>query len=253
MGDVDNDGLLDVAVANSFDWTHREAIFTVAYAKSHPNQLFRNLGGNRWQDVSDSSGIREIGNVRPAIDAGATLTWAIALVDIDLDGDLDLLHADDQAAFPTKDADRAHVNVFENDGSGHFKDATAKVGTDKPGAWMGLAFADFDCNGRLDFFATNFGDYGYDPIGFPFERGQWSSRWFLGRADGTFADPGTGELKATPFGWSPMTVDYDNDGDTDVIYLGSLATAVYTILDDNPAPCCRTRGAAPTSSAMPTP
>jgi hypothetical protein len=242
MGDIDNDGLLDVAVANSFDWIHRGAIFTVPYAESHPNQLFRNLGDNRWEDVSETSGIQRITSVKPAIEQGATLTWAIALVDYDADGDVDLMHADDQAALPMNQADRAHVNVFENDGSGHFENVTAEAGTNTAGAWMGLAYADFDCNGAMDVFATNFGDYGYHPIGFPFERGQWSSRWFLGRGDGTFEDPGTGELMATPFGWSPITLDYDNDGDTDVIYLGALGTAVYTIVNDNPGAVLQNQG-----------
>ncbi len=242
MGDIDGDGLLDVAVANSFDWSHRPAIFTVPYADSHPNQLYRNLGGNRWQDVSASSGILDVDSVKPAIDAGGTLTWAVALVDYDLDGDVDLIHADDQAALPLEQADRAHLQVFANDGKGRFESVTAEVGTDVPGAWMGLAFADFDCNGRLDLFATNFGDYGYHPLGFPYTRGQWSSRWFLGQDDGTFEDPGTGELRATPFGWSPITLDYDSDGDTDVVYLGAIGTAVYTVTNDNPGAVLQNQG-----------
>lgn len=235
MGDVDNDGLLDVAVANSFDWATRPAIFTVAYADNHPNQLFRNLGGNRFEDRSVASGIHAIDSVEPAMDeGGATLTWAIALVDFDQDGDVDLFHADDQAAMSPQEADRAHLQVFVNDGKGNFESRTTQAGTDIYGAWMGLAFADFDCDGLLDFFATNIGDYTYHPIGIPLTAGEWSSRWFLGRPGGRFADPGVGKLGATPFGWAPMAVDYDNDADTDIIYLGALATAVFTITGDNP-------------------
>jgi hypothetical protein len=234
FGDIDNDGLLDVAIANSFDWSHRQAIFNVAYALNHPNQLFHNLGDNRFEDISDSSGMRKIRSVDPPIEEGATMSWAIALVDYDQDGDLDLFHADDQAALPTFKARRAHVQVFENDGTGHFTNITRHAGTATSGAWMGLAFADFNCDDRLDFFAANWGDYGFAPIGYPFKQGEWSSRWFLGRPDGTFDDPGVGSLKATPFGWAPMTLDYDNDGDSDVIYLGSLGTAIFTILGDNP-------------------
>lgn len=242
MGDVDNDGLLDVAVANSFDWAYRGAIFNVPYEHNHSNQLFRNRGGHRFVDISAGSNIQEIPSVRPAIEKGATLTWAIALVDIDLDGDVDLFQADDQAAVPVEDANRAHVQIFRNDGSGDFRPVTREVGTDVYGAWMGFAYADFDCNGHMDFFATNFGDYGYSAVGFPFELGEWSSRWFLQRPDGTFEDPGVGELKATPFGWSPMAVDYDNDADTDLIYLGSLGTAVNTVVNDNPGAVLQNRG-----------
>lgn len=242
MGDVDQDGLLDVVVANSFDWGYRGAIFNVPYADNHPNQLFRNLGGQRFADISEEANVLDIDSVQPAIDQGATLTWAVALVDYDLDGDVDLFHADDQAALPVEKANRAHAQVFQNDGQGRFRSVTREVGTDVYGAWMGFAFADFDCNGLLDFFATNFGDYGYSAVGFPYELGEWSSRWFLQRPDGTFDDPGVGELKATPFGWSPMAVDYDNDADTDVIYLGSLGTAVNTVVNDNPGAVLQNRG-----------
>lgn len=242
FGDIDNDGLLDVAVANSFDWSTRQAIFNVPYALNHPNQLYRNLGSNRFADVSASSGIRSIRSVDPPIEEGATMSWAIALVDYDQDGDMDLFHADDQAALPPDKARRAHVQVFVNDGSGHFTNITRHAGTDTYGAWMGLSFADFNCDDRLDFFAVNWGDYGFAPIGFPFERGQWSSRWFLGRADGGFDDPGVGSLRATPFGWSPMALDYDNDADPDVIYLGSLGTAIFTVLGDNPGAVLENQG-----------
>jgi len=246
MGDYDNDGLLDVAVANSFNWVTRPAIFSVAYADSDPNNLFRNLGGNRFADVSKSSGIRDITSVRPPIDAGGTMTWAIALVDYDRDGDLDLIHADDQAAMDPRQAERAHLQVFRNDGSGHFDNITSEVGTSLFGAWMGLAFADFNCDGQLDLFATNWGDYAYDPINIPFQRGVWSSRAFLGAAGGKLADAGVGELKATPFGWSPIAVDYDNDADTDVIYFGALGTAIYTILGDNPGAVLQNPGCSAT-------
>jgi hypothetical protein len=170
------------------------------------------------------------------------MTWAIALVDYDFDGVPELFHVDDQAAMSPQQADRAHVHVYENDGKGKFTNVSHRVGTDVWGAWMGIAFADFNCDGALDFFATNWGDYAFAPIGFPFQRGQWSSRWFLGNGDGTFTDPGVGDLEATPFGWSVMTLDYDNDADTDVVYLGNLGTAVYTMIGDNPGAVLQNQG-----------
>jgi hypothetical protein len=246
MGDVDLDGRLDIAVANSFDWSTRAAVFTVAFAANHPNQLFRNLGANKFSDVSEESGILRVvglsdpeGDVAPPV---ASLTWAIALVDVDGDGDVDLLHADDQAALPLGVADRAHVHVFLNDGAGHFENVTPRAGTDSPGDWMGLAFADFDCDGNLDFFATNLGDWSFSAIGVPYEVGDWSSRWFLGRGDGTFDDPGVGELVATPFGWSAMTPDYDNDGDPDILFFGALGDAVHVTFSDNPGAVLNNQG-----------
>jgi hypothetical protein len=246
MGDVDLDGLLDIAVANSFDWSTRAAIFSVPFAANHPNQLFRNLGGNRFADVSEESGIRRVVGLSSAGEEEAqplaTLTWAIALVDVDGDGDVDLLHADDQAALPLGVADRAHVHVFLNDGRGTFENVTPRAGTNSPGDWMGLAFADFDCDGNLDFFATNLGDWSFSAIGVPYEVGDWSSRWFLGRGDGTFEDPGVGELGATPFGWSAMTPDYDNDGDPDILFFGALGDAVHVTFSDNPGAVLNNQG-----------
>jgi len=247
MGDVDNDGLLDVVVANSFDWATRPAIFTMAYGASHPNQLFQNRGGNRFEERAAEAGLHVIDSVEPAIEeGGATLTWAIALVDFDQDGDVDVVHADDQGAMSPQEANRAHLQVFVNDGKGNFQVRTSRVGTDAYGAWMGLAFADFNCDGHLDVFATNIGDYAFKPIGIPTEKGEWSSRWFLGGPERGFADPGVGGLEATPFGWSPMAIDYDNDADTDVIYLGSLATAVFTITGDNPGTVLANQGCSAT-------
>ena len=47
-------------------------------------------------------------------------------------------------------------------------------------------------------------------------------------------DAGPGALRATPFGWSVMAPDLDNDGDPDVVFFGSLDGALHTITADNP-------------------
>lgn len=236
VGDVDGDGRLDVAVANSYDWSRREATLVELWKDNHPNQLFVNEGGLRFRDASASSGIRNLTGFQPPRDGAATITWALALVDYDQDGDLDLLQADDQGGLlPPKAASRGLIQVLNNDGTGRFTAVTDRVGTDLPGtSWMGLAFADFDCDSHMDFFATNMGDYVFSAVGFPFTRGQLSSRAFLGTPEGGFVDAGPGALRATPFGWSVMTPDLENDGDPDVVFFGSLDGALHTINADNP-------------------
>jgi len=236
VGDVDGDGLLDLAVANSYDWSRREATLVEAWEKSHPNFLYVNQGGLRFEDASASSGILDLNGFRPPKEGDTpTVTWALALVDYDQDGDVDLLQADDQGGLPTDQVSRGLIQVLNNDGKGRFTAVTDRVGTDLPGtSWMGLAFADFDCDGHMDFFATNMGDYVFSAVGMPYERGQLASRAFLGTADGGFEDAGTGALRATPFGWSVVAPDLDNDGDPDVVFFGSLDGAIHTITADNP-------------------
>ncbi len=236
FGDIDNDGLLDVVIGNTFDWTTNIAIGLEPFAANDHNQLFHNLGNNVFLDVSDASGLTATtGFTPPGFDGEATISWAIAMVDVDQDGDTDIVHADDQAGVPEASAggvDRGLVHIFANDGTGHFTNVSAARGTNLVGCWMGLSFGDLDHNGTLDIFGTNCGAYGrtlftadnpvYGAFG-PFALGARASRWLLQQPDGSFTDPGVGSLVAVPFGWSTSMADYDNDGDTDIFYYGDLA------------------------------
>lgn len=223
MGDVNGDGLLDIVVANTFDWNSLEAIVFEPYALNEHNQLFINNGDNTFTNVSSESGIENLGGLSEgAPDDASSITWAISTVDYDGDGDLDIIHADDQGAVapegPLDGIDRGVIQVLQNDGTGNFTNVTEEVGLDIAGGWMGLSFADFNGDGNLDLFASNFGQYAR---GFT-QTYEGNSRWFLGQDDGTFIDPGVGDLGATPFGWGNAATDYDNDGDTDIIFQGGI-------------------------------
>ena len=224
MGDVDGDGLLDIFVGNAYtDLTHQFPYFVERLPFNEHDQLFVSNGGNTFTDASASSGILDVFGFPPG---AATVTLAVALVDLDQDGDTDIVTANDQMMAPAKYGgfDTGYNRLLRNDGTGRFTDATGEVGLDAFGNWMGLAFGDLDCDGTLDLFSTNVGDYLGAQLAFflqiPYEPGDRSSRWFLGRPDGTFRDPGVGELRATPFGWGTAITDYDNDGDLDIIFHG---------------------------------
>jgi hypothetical protein len=249
MGDFNGDGRLDLAVANTYDdWSHRKPSFLFeTYPGLEQNQLFvqdgqdgqderssgdddgRRRGGIHFTDVSATSGIQNVAGL-----PHGSFTWSIAAVDIDQDGATDILWTDVQGGIPLDPSlERGYNRVFKNDGSGHFTDVTREKHLDKFGGWNGLAFGDFNCDGRLDFFSTNLGSW--------LNPGNFETRWFLGQADGTFSDPGFGALKALPFGWGDVAVDYDNDGDQDILYYGD-DDLVNGILMDNPGTVLQNQG-----------
>ncbi|MEV8437382.1 CRTAC1 family protein [Actinosynnema sp. NPDC051121] len=263
MGDIDGDSLLDIAVANAFDMKNALAIFAVPYAYNQANQLLRNVDGLRFADVSAASGFAhvEVRDVPPG-DTGPfnDITWAIAAVDYDQDGDVDLMTGSDQAAYRIAKHgghDRGFIRLWKNDGDGYFDEVTFDVGLGEPGQWMGLSFADFNADGNLDVFGSSGGDYMAVPLPqMPRQLGDSSSRWFLQRPNGTFADPrrsslylpavngadpDLGGLNATPWGWSASAFDYDNDGSTDVLYHGAL-DGMGNVTADNAGALLRNKG-----------
>jgi hypothetical protein len=271
FGDVNGDGLVDVVIANSMN---RESLHTCFNWDPDPpdvapNQLFLNVGGGRFVEVSQASGIDATSGFqsydpatgqivsRPDLDGLKTLNWGVAMVDYDLDGKIDIIFSDDQCNAPIAKwgpflppfvpvVDRGFLQVFHGDGTGSFTNRTSAVGTNHPGAWMGLAFADFNADGNMDVFATNFGDYTFPQQGATFyQLGDMATRAFFGQraADGTFrfSDPGAGDLGSTTFGWGVAAFDYDNDGFTDVVYMGGLDVAL--IIDrTNPGTVLHNRG-----------
>ena len=233
FGDVHNDGLLDLVIINTYDdWNHRIPVFTPGgamtpgphYEGMEHNFLFANAGGNTFVDESASSGLENVSNMAGPGLTGAAFSWAVNVVDYDQDGDVDIIIADNQGSAPANRAEeRGWIRVFNNDGSGHFTDVTIAAGLDISGGWMGIDSGDLNCDGELDVFVTNLGYLG----------GGQPSQWFFGNSDGTFTNPGMGSLGMTPFGWGTSMIDYDNDGDADILYHGGAD--VFTIINaDNP-------------------
>jgi enediyne biosynthesis protein E4 len=263
MADIDNDGLVEIAVANAYDMNSALPILRVPYALNQPNQLLRNVGGRGFTDISVSSGFAPV-KVDGAVPNPhrEEITWSVTAVDYDQDGDSDLVTASHQALVQPKKyggEDRGFVRVYRNDGTGHFDDITMGAGLAEWGGWSGTSFGDFNFDGVLDVFATNTGDYMKLPVpGLPHQYGDQSSRWFLQRPDGTFvdsrrgsvttprtdnedADPTLGGLGTTPWGWGTSTFDYDNDGATDILLHGSI-DGMNLVTADNPGTLLRNKG-----------
>ncbi len=223
MGDIDNDGLLDIAVAAAFDNTLMLPILAEPYALNEPNMLWHNQGNGTFVDIAEAAGLYDLDGIPPG---QHTITWAITIVDVDQDGDQDIVHADDQGAMPTPKWDpingveRGMVQVFLNDGTGSFESEAVYDRPESPGSWMGLAFGDMNCDGDLDMYATNFGDYNLPVMNIPYEKGDQASRMLWGVGAGSFADEPIDS--ASSFGWGTAMFDADNDGDLDIVYDGGV-------------------------------
>lgn len=231
IGDVDGDGRLDLLISNGVPRGNYRACLAVPFDLFSPNQLFINKGKPgtfdlSFADRSLSSGINDFGGDIPA--GKYTGTWTAALVDINLDGNLDIVVADDQCGHPTKGekpdigVNRGAIRVQIGDGKGNFKSRTlepfkAAKNRRRPGgeSWMGLGFGDFNCDGKIDFFGSNFGDYHSAKVAYGEGRiptgkiGLYSSRWFLGddSVQG-FKDASNKGTGATVFGWGNAVFDY---------------------------------------------
>jgi len=262
FGDVNNDGLLDLIVGNSYGgcdnpispvtgqanpctwtgdpndppqsgWEHRQPVFGASdtYSFMEHNILLVNQGANQFVDDSSAAGIESVSGMSGPGLTGAAFTWAIAMYDYDQDGNIDIHSADNlgSAAAPI-----GLHRMYHNDGLGDFTEETGALTLDQqPGGWMGIAPADFNCDGTMDFFATNLGSY----LG----GAGLESRWFLQNSDGTYSSPGVGDLVRTPFGWGTSAFDYDNDGDDDIIFHGSV-DILNLVLADNPGTLLRNDG-----------
>ncbi|HEX9943738.1 MAG TPA: CRTAC1 family protein [Thermoanaerobaculia bacterium] len=131
MGDYDGDGLLDIVVTNF---------------ELETNGLYRNLGGGAFLDSRNVARIAE-----PSL---LFLAFGVAFVDLDQDGDLDLViangHINDNAAeFLQGSQYRQRNQIFESLGNGKFRENTA-TGMDVVRASRGLACGDLDGDGDQD-------------------------------------------------------------------------------------------------------
>jgi len=129
IGDYDNDGNLDVFVAN---YGH--------------NQLYRNHGDGTFTEVTRAVGI-DVENHAVSADWG----------DYDDDGDLDLFVASYVGSTPDQQPANA---LFSNDGAGHFTDVLPKQSA-LNAADHSVQFVDYDHDGGLDLSLTD----GYGPVG----------------------------------------------------------------------------------------
>jgi hypothetical protein len=145
--DYDNDGLVDLLVSNVGQYTIDLKWPSGAYVglegsfggQVHPERfeypiLYKNLGNNKFADVTQEVGLR------PHVWSGdATFT------DLNRDGYPDLFILNMQG----------HSHYFENQGGKRFVDKTEEYFPRTPWGAMGIKFFDFDNDGLMDLIVTD--------------------------------------------------------------------------------------------------
>lgn len=133
--DIDNDGWLDLYIGRN------------GWNGPAPNALFRNLGGESFENATESSGGHDLGD-----------SFVHAWSDVDRDGDLDLYICNGITLTG------ATNRLLRNNGDGTFTDITIEAGLNEPSGTqtIGAAFGDYDKDGWPDLFVS--GCYTYNRL-----------------------------------------------------------------------------------------
>jgi len=212
VGDYDNDGFED--------------LFVTAYGG---NKLYHNNGNGTFTDVTEKAGV-----------GGSGWSTSAAWIDLDGDGLLDLIvlrylqwDFDDIWCGERREGYRAYCHpdsfpaiaplVFHNDGNGHFSEISRKAGLAEPGKGLGVAFADYDRDGKPDIFIAN---------------DSMPEFLYHNNGDGTFKEVGLSSGVAvdgeghTYAGMGVDFADYNNDGLPD-LFVTDLASQMYALYRNN--------------------
>jgi len=206
--DYDRDGFLDLFVCNfvkldpdaplslnDATFCQWKGVPTMCGPRGLPgdtNILYHNNGDGTFTDVSEKSGI-----LKP----GPRYSITAVSYDFDNDGWPDIYVA----------VDSEPSILFQNNHDGTFSDVAVASGCaynddGHEQAGMGVGVADYDCDGWLDIFKTNFADD--------------TSDLYHNNGDGTFTDlsfsAGVG-INNSYVAWGCGFIDYDNDGWTDIV------------------------------------
>lgn len=230
--DHDGDGRMDLYFAS-------QTLLPLGTAVKGPNRLFKNLGGGKFEDVTEKSGLGYRG-----------FCHGIVVGDLDNDGDQDVFLCNYGANV-----------LYRNNGDGTFKDVSKEAGVDRASWSSGGATIDYDNDGDLDLYISNYGRWNYPEdhhrVGDP-ERKVWlyaSPRTVVGvphffyrnNGDGTFTDvydqvitnevdEPSGAKKRVPrartdgHGFGVVSVDVNDDGLID-LYVANDMTPNFLFIN----------------------
>ncbi|MBS1937951.1 MAG: CRTAC1 family protein [Bacteroidetes bacterium] len=175
--DFDNDGDLDLFIVHC-----RQGVNSSSDPRRW-NRMFVNNGNNQYTDLALDYGLQN-----------REQSWSADFGDIDNDGDLDLVVTNHSRS----------MQLFLNDGTGHFTEATTGSGIDVSAAFLQVKMEDLDNDGFLDLITAG-------------NLGGSAEFYFHGNGNGTFTQ--MPNMLPEP---SPMTLhtfavgDLNHDGFIDV-------------------------------------
>ncbi len=215
FADLDSDGWLDLYVTNylHIDLDHPpqdgqpcqyKGLAVPCGPQGVPAQadvLYRNNGNGTFADMSTRSGL----------DQWTYAGLGVAFGDFDNDGDLDIYVANDSE--PNM--------ILRNDGDWYFSEIGQAAGaayneSGRPQAGMGVHSGDYDNDGDLDLFVTNFSE-DYNTLYQNQSPPMTASMSFVDVSHATGLSAGD-----RPYlGWATAFWDYDNDGWLDLYVINS--------------------------------
>lgn len=212
-GDVDGDGHLDLWLAQ-YKVPYLFGQMPTPYFNAQdgfPAFLLRNDGRGLFTDITSNAGLDA---------AQYRRTYSSTLVDIDLDGDLDLINVSDFAG----------VDLFLNDGYGKFSDVTSQALPEPHLFGMALAVADLNNDSLPDILAIGMNSPVADrldhlQLGLPEFPEHQRFRSLLAQGNRLWLNSDTGRfipapyqrpLAATGWSWGVIVEDLDNNGDLDI-------------------------------------
>ena len=162
--------------------------------------------GIHWQHVDGRSGQKYFME---------TLGSGAAFFDYDGDGDADLYFVNG-APLPGYASQEIPTNcLYQNNGDGTFTEVTEEAGVGDTGYGHGCAVGDYNNDGKLDLYVTNYG----------------TNRLYRNNGDGTFTEVAE-SAGVTESRWSTSCAfaDYDRDGNLDLY----VVNYIVFDLDENP-------------------
>ena len=211
-GDIDGDGDLDIWIAQ-YKPPYQKGQFPTPYYDANdgfPSYLFINNGKGEFTEGTKQAGLEKKRHRR---------AYSSSFIDLDDDEDLDLVVVSDFSG----------LDLYHNDGKGHFTDVTEKLGDERFSFGMSHAFSDFNGDGRPDLFMTGMGSTTARRIAgmklgrkdFPGHQEHrmkmgYGNRLFLSGEKGLKQAPYNDQVARTGWAWGTTAFDFDNDGDKDL-------------------------------------